>query len=93
MGPRGERAAQVRKDQGAGSPNSPVSQAGPRLLGLALLWGLASQAVLPRESTPPAGWGRQCSHRPSQSRAQPGVSQGWQLGQQEAWERGVRVSL
>lgn len=42
----------------------PVSQAAPRLLGLALLWGLASQAVLPHESTPPAGWGRQCSHRP-----------------------------
>lgn len=42
----------------------PVSQAGPCLLGLALLWGLASQAVPPRESMPPAGWGRQCSHRP-----------------------------
>lgn len=48
-----------------GGQAGPVSQAGPRLPGLALLWGLASQAVPPRQSTPPAGWGRPCSHHPS----------------------------
>lgn len=42
----------------------PVSQAGPHLLGLALLWGLVSQVVLPCQSTVPAGWGRQCTHHP-----------------------------
>lgn len=42
----------------------PVSQAGPHLLGPALLWGRASQAVLPCSAPPPAGWGRQCSHHP-----------------------------
>lgn len=42
----------------------PVYQAGPRLPAPDLPSGLASQAVLPCRSTPPAGWGRQCSHHP-----------------------------
>lgn len=42
----------------------PVYQAGPHLRGPDLLWGQASQAVPPCRSTPPAGWGRQCSHHP-----------------------------
>lgn len=42
----------------------PVSQAGPHLLAPDLLSGLASQAVPPCWSSPPAGWGRQCSHHP-----------------------------
>lgn len=42
----------------------PVYRAGPRLQGLDLLWGQASQAVPPRRSTSPAGRGRQCSHHP-----------------------------
>lgn len=42
----------------------PVYQAGPHLPGLALLWDPASQAAQPCPSSPPAGWGRQCSHHP-----------------------------